>query len=899
MRYSPFRNKVIRLLPQRSARERLEALAQAGYNVARLPGCDVPIDLLSDSGQSALSDRQWAAMMRGDEAYAGSRSFHELEEAIRHVFGLPYTIPAHQGRAAENLLATLLLKPGMTVWCNPLERSTRRIIAHAGAALAEVALPSAWDADDPYPFKGDLDLARLGEAMGPGVVWLSATSGPNGGQPLSLANLTAASAWAHERGLAVVLDASRLHQNAWLVKQREPACRGLTAVAIARKLAACVDYLYLSGKKIGHATIGGLVALKDSTSSERLRNLCVIFEGMPFYGGMAGRDMGALAVGLQEAFDERALAYHEASVLLLFERLQQGGVPMVAPAGGHGVFIDSARFAPGWGPTASASLVAWLYALSGVRAGGVDHPQHGAWVRLAWNARRYDRSQLEWAAEAVLALHAMRDRLSALEMDGTFASIPLGEPRFSVAAPPAAGLMASLAPQPLAPYQSKVVEVAPDLDTARREAALKAAGYNMYLMRADEVEVDLFTDSGTNAMSDEAWASMWPTDESLRGAPAYERFVAAVQATYGFEYVLPAHQGRGAEALLSEAMVSKERPIVIGNESFITTLGHILRCGGRFVDVTIDEAYRMQSENPFKGNLDLEKLQAAIDAHGRDRIAYLNVAVTLNASGGQPVSMDNLRAVGALARAHGLPLYLDATRAVENAWFIQQREPGYGKRPLHELLRELCREADGVTVSGKKDLLVNIGGFLATRDRALAERASIVSERIEGFVTSGGLAYRDLAAMTQGLGEMLDEAYMTHRIHQAQELGARLRAAGIPIVEPIGGHAVFVDAEAFLPRLSRDEHPGHALAAELYRTSGVRGMRVKSPFDVQGARRGVELLRLALPRRVYAAEDLQRAAEALQALHARSDSIRGLEVESEPVAMRATLSRYRPLGGRA
>ncbi|MBO9539236.1 tryptophanase [bacterium] len=896
MLISPYRNKIVHPLALPAPAERLAHLAEAGYNVARLPSAAVYLDLLTDSGQAAMSDRQFSAMGRGDEAYAGSRSFAALAERVEALFGLQFTVPAHQGRAAENLLAQHLLRPGTRVFGNALHSTTRRILAHAEARFHEVGVAHAWDTASTDAFKGDLDLSRLSsthaEGNEPSVVWLAMTSEPIGGQAVSLANVRAVSEWARSHGIPVVVDASRLHENAWRIRCHEAPDQD--AEAIARQVAACCDYLYLSGKKVGLSTVGGLVATADRGAMERLRRHCIVFEGMPFYGGMAGRDMEALAVGLDEAFDDTALAHRAGLIARMAEQLTAAGVPIIQPPGGHAVYLDMDRFAPHLGATASATLTAWLYAIAGVRAAAVDtRDALGAprrLVRLALPARRYDEAQLDWVAKGVAALYAQQEQLPVLLQTGKFEGLPPGEPRFE----PSSEAFEAPSPLsgPITPYYARVVEPAVAPPRAQREAVLAQAGYNLYLLPADAVGIDAFTDSGTNAMSDRAWGEMVAADEAYRGTGAYSRFAEAVRETYGFPYVLPAHQGRGAEALLSETLIRPGRAVVIGNQPFTTTQTHILRCGGRFVDVTVEAAYRPDERHPFKGDVDLDRLEAAIHAHGPERIAYLNLGVTVNASGGQPVRLETLRAIKAIAERHGLPIYLDATRAVENAWFIREREAGMNAYSVSDLVREIAACADGITVSAKKDLMTNIGGFLALRDPAVAERAWKVSERLAGHPASGGLANRDLLAMACGLTEMRDDATVTHRILQVRELGERLLAAGLPVIAPIGGHAVFIDAEAFLPHLGKDAHPGHALAAALYLEAGVRGMMVKGSFE---GRKGVELLRIALARRVYGPSHLDAIAQALIALHRRAATIPGMVVESEPAALRATLSRFRPL----
>ncbi|MCU0622141.1 MAG: tryptophanase, partial [Gemmatimonadales bacterium] len=373
------------------------------------------------------------------------------------------------------------------------------------------------------------------------------------------------------------------------------------------------------------------------------------------------------------------------------------------------------------------------------------------------------------------------------------------------------------------PWKIKMVEPLRVIDRAARERALREAGHNTFLLRSEDVYIDLLTDSGTSAMSDRQWAGMMLGDEAYAGSANFYHLEAAVREHFGYAHVVPTHQGRGAEHLLSKAAI-RPGQFVPGNMYFTTTRLHQELAGGTFVDVVIDEAHDPQSRHPFKGNVDLDKLEALVQRVGADHVAYVSLAGTVNMAGGQPVSLANARALREWSRRHGIRVYLDATRLVENAFFIQEREPGEQGKSIKAILREFCDCTDGAWMSAKKDGLVNIGGWLAVNDAALFEVLGNMAVVYEGLHTYGGLAGRDMEALAIGIGEAVEDAYIRARIGQVRYLGELLLGWGIPIVEPIGGHAIFLDATRFYAHLPQDRFPAQTLAAELYRDSGIRSM---------------------------------------------------------------------------
>ena len=453
------------------------------------------------------------------------------------------------------------------------------------------------------------------------------------------------------------------------------------------------------------------------------------------------------------------------------------------------------------------------------------------------------------------------------------------------------------------PYKIKMVEHLRVTTRAEREAAIEAAGFNTFGLRSEDVYIDLLTDSGTGAMSDRQWAGMMAGDESYAGSRNFYRLEEAVREHYGFEHLIPTHQGRGAEHLLSR-MCIRPGDVVPGNMYFTTTKLHQELAGGEFCDVIVDEAHDPDSDFPFKGNVDLDKLRALIDRVGADRIPYLSLETNVNMAGGQPCSMANIREACELCHAHGILVFLDATRAVENALFIKEREPGYDAWSIKKILREICSHADGCTVSAKKDALVNIGGFLALNDDALAEKARNLVVVYEGLHTYGGLAGRDMEAMAIGIAESVDFDHIHARVGQVEYLGRRLLDAGVPIVRPIGGHGIFVDAARFAPHIPRDEFPAQALAAAIYADSGVRAMERGAVSAGRDRETGenvfpeLELVRLTIPRRVYTQAHMDVTAESVIALHEEPDRIVGLRFTHEPEYLRFFQARFEPVVGR-
>jgi tryptophanase len=451
------------------------------------------------------------------------------------------------------------------------------------------------------------------------------------------------------------------------------------------------------------------------------------------------------------------------------------------------------------------------------------------------------------------------------------------------------------------PFRIKMVEPIKLTTPEYRETALRRAHFNLFQLCAEDVLIDLLTDSGTAAMSSDQWAGMLRGDESYAGARSWYHFERVLRELTGMPHILPTHQGRASERILFELLGGPGK-VIPSNNHFDTTRANIEHSGAEAVDLVIDEGTEPRSRHPFKGNLEPHKLEALIDRVGPACIPLCMVTVTNNSGGGQPVSLANLREVRAICHRHGIPLFLDACRFAENAYLIKKREPDQQHRSARDIAREMFELADGATISAKKDGLANIGGVLLTHDDQLAQRANNLLILTEGFVTYGGLAGRDLEAMAQGFTEVLDEHYLEYRLRSVEYLGEHLLAAGIQIVEPPGGHAIYIDAAAFCPHIPAAQFPGQALACALYRHGGIRSVEIGSvmfgrvdPDTGEAARPPLELLRLAIPRRVYTQSHIDYVVETTIEVFQQRKRIRGLRIVAEPAALRHFTARFEEL----
>lgn len=451
------------------------------------------------------------------------------------------------------------------------------------------------------------------------------------------------------------------------------------------------------------------------------------------------------------------------------------------------------------------------------------------------------------------------------------------------------------------PYKIKMVEPIRLLPREERKRRIQESGYNPFKLKSEDVFIDLLTDSGTGAMSDRQWAGLMKGDEAYAGSRSYYHLEEVATQLFGHRYIMPVHQGRGAEQVLFPLFITPEKRLVLGNMHFDTTRAHIQLAHGEGVDLVIDAAYDTKSELPFKGNIDLDKLEAQLQEQG-DRVAMIIMTVTCNSAGGQPVAMANLKRAYALAQRYGVPLFLDAARFAENAYFIQEREEGYADRSIPDIVREMFQYADGFTMSAKKDGLVNMGGLLAIKEKQ--DWYQKCQERLvpyEGFPTYGGLTGRDMEALAIGLTEVVETDYLAHRIGQVRKLGEQLLTWGVPIQQPVGGHAIFVDAKRMYPHIPAHQFPAQVLACQLYEEAGVRGVEIGSllygrdPKSGEDGRSPVEFLRLTIPRRTYTDNHLYVVAQALRKLLETAEEQSGLELVYEAAVLRHFTAQLKPV----
>jgi tyrosine phenol-lyase len=882
--HEPHKIKTIRGIAFPTLAERKKYLAEAHFNVFNLTPSHVTFDMCS-LGTSAMTQEQLSGQLVGDEAYAGARNFERLQKAVHDVLGHTYVCPTHNVLGCVKLVAATMVPAGSKL---PSNARTRIDVL----APRHVEVPDVRDHTAEI-FTGNVDLGRLEEVLEGGdvaIVGLQAFA--DGQHPFSLENLRAVRSMASRYGKQLIMDGSRVIENAWYIQRHEKGMGSHSIATLVKEIAKTAHVFQIDGAQDPKCPTGGLLVTDNPQDYEHFMNEVVVYEGLHTYGGMAGRTMEVFARGLEEMCIEEEVQWVMQQTEHFTQRLQEAGVPI--ERGCDGAYILAEEFFPHLEAFQQDAFSAALYEISGVRAlahglVGRDNLVPVQIPRLAMTTR-----QLDQVADAIISLYNQRESVPPLEpvQEGMWRD----QMRYR-------WVYSDIEPFEFEtyPFVIHTIERIATLSRDERRRAIAEAGYNTFLLRSADVTIDLLTDSGTSAMSTDQWAAFDGARATPTTSDEYLHLVDVLQEATGYAHIIPTHQGRAAEQILSEIMIEPGQ-LVPGNMYFTTTKLHQELAGGVFADVIVDEAHNPTSDFPWKGNIDMAKLESLVDEHGAEKIAYISFEHSVNMAGGQPVSMENMREVYGYCSSHRIPVFFDATRMAENAYMIQQRDPHYNETKIRDILREMLLYGDGCTVSGKKDFLINIGGLLAFKDnQEWAEKSNHLLRIYEGNITDGGLSTADLAAIAVGVEEMLDDRYIRARVQQTAALGQMLMDAGVPIVTPPGSHAIFLDAKRFLPHIDQDEFPAQRLASEIYVETGVRPMergnvsKGRNPETGKNYRPPLELVRLTIPRRVYTRDHMRAVADGIIRLYEKRDEIRGLRFVYEPEKLRFFQGRFEPV----
>ncbi len=903
----PYKIKEVKKIGTKKPFERWNILKKVQFNTFHVSSDYITFDLVS-RGMSSWSQYQKAAFMIGDEAYAGSKNYIHLKQSAKDILGLTQIVPTHNGIGAEKLLVKTMLTEGQTVLHNRC--CTDGLVAANGGISTNIASKEALSYPEPDKFGGNVDIKLLEKIVKEkgedkiAYIHLETCPAALNGQPFSLANLKAVRSFTDSHSIPLIVDTSHVLENAYWIQKVDETNREL--LDIAREIIALSDIILMDASQDCRSDTGGLIASDNSDYYEKFTNQVVIYEGLHTYGGMTGRAMEVFAVGIEEMQESKYIEWYSNQIAFIYDTLKEKGVPGFR--GGNGIALDVENFLPHLSKDDFPKFVlaASLYILGGLR-GSID----GTWeyhsvgegrriLNLELPRNAYTRNHLLKIANVICSAYEHKDEISGLRL--------LNEPEFvdqAILEPEHFRLFVSFPQEEdwreglFEPYKIAIFEPLKITDKTYRKKAMEDAGYNTFLLNSEDVYIDLLTDSGTSAMSSFQWEGMTNSMDTPYSSKHYLNLVDEFRDSLGFNHIIPTHQGRVAEHIMSQIMI-KPGQVVPGNMYFTTTKLHQEMAGGIFADVIVDEAHDPTSDYPWKGNINIKKLEGEIERAGPENVAYISFEMSVNMAGGQPFSMQNLKELSHLCQKHGIPIMFDATRCVENAYMIKVRDKDYSEKPVREILREMLSYGDGCAISCKKDFLVNMGGILACNSEELADKFQGMLRVWEGEITNGGLDPKDMEALHRGLLDSLDDDYIRMRIEQTQEFGQKLIDAGIPIVHPPGSHAIFIDARRFLPHIDQDQFPAQTLAAAIYMETGVRTMergnvsKGRNPETGKNYRPALELVRCTIPRRVYSNSHFDYVAEGISRLYEKRDKIGGLEFVYEPEVLRFFQGRFKP-----
>ncbi len=870
----PHKIKTIRKININSNLDRAVILREVKYNTFKIRSYDVMYDMTSQ-GTSAKSQEQESGSLVGDETYAGSRNFENLCTSVANVFGHKHVCPTHNLLGSIKLINTTTLKKGDIVPSNssfPCQQ-----VAYLGGNIEHLKK------SDETIFNGNSDLAHL-ESLLKGakqVAFVYFDLYVNGYLPVHPDQIKKAAELCTAHGKSLVLDVSKIVEWTVFVRRQVSEFSTKTIAEIVKETASSAHVIIADAAQDARCNIGALIASNHYDTYEKYMNEVVVYEGLHTYGGMAGRTMEIFARGLNEMVLEPQAVWISQQIQLLADLTPN--VPKYV--GADGIYLKTDEILTQLKSNQAQAFAAFLYQKSGIRCfvfpTKTEHQTAVLPVQIPRLALSND--QIAHIAKAINEVYSEREKIKFFNLSNTPVWTDEAEYEWNN---PAIDKFEWTCEA----HTITTIEYIGVSSKEERQKINDDAGFNTFLLPSSLVGIDLLTDSGTCAQTTEQWSHYNNGVETPASSKDYFDLVAALQDITGYKYIIPTHQGRAAEHIMSQALI--KGGVVPGNMYFTTTKLHQELAGGTFADIICDEAHQPQNTFEWKGNIDLKKLQKLLDEHGAENIPYISFELSVNLAGGQPVSMDNAREVYEFCKSYNIPVMFDATRAVENAYMIKKKDARYHEKSIRDILRELFSYGDGCTVSSKKDYLVNIGGFLGIRDdNKFYIKALELLRGFEGTITNGGMSAADMAVHAEGVQEMIDYNYISQRVEQTQYLGKKLKDAGIPIVEPVGTHAVFVDARRFLPHIEQDNYPAQALAAALYVDSGVRAMErgnVSSGRKKNGEnyRPKLELIRLTIPRRAYTNAHMDLVAESIINLYKKRDQIKPLEFVYEPENLR-------------
>lgn len=875
----PHKIKTIRKVEFTTLDKRLDVLRKAFYNTFKINSDYVTFDMTSQ-GTSVMSQDQLSGLFIGDETYAGSRNFEHLLEIVKKTFGFDYVCPTHNLKGSHKLITTTMVTEGDMIYSNS---RLPELLSKDKSASVEILMENENDDN----FSGNINISELNNKLSgkTNIPYVYIELYKSGYKPVSISNLEEAHKVCVANKVPLIVNFSRIVENANYIRENISEYADMNLADIIKKISTLTDVCVLDAAQDPRCNTGGLIATNEYNLYEKYMNEVVVYEGLHTYGGMAGRTMEIFARGIKEMIYENQALWIAQQIKDFASLLK--GVPYIL--GSDGIYIKADEFFPHINENQTKTLAALLYLKSGVRIFLDGLYSDCNIIPLQISRLAFNKNQLTQIAEVLNELYAERDTVKGLKL----INVPewSDEAQFEWNVPKIAGYNFDCEPHII----TTIEYVGVDTIEERRKIIIEV-GYNTFLLPSKDITIDFLTDSGTTAQSVKQWSAYNEGVETQASSKDYFDFVKTLQDITGYKYIVPAHQGRAGEHIMSQCLIKDG--FIPGNMYFTTTKLHQELAGGTFVDVIVDEAHDPQSTFIWKGNIDLKKVQAIIDKHGEGCIPYISFELSVNLAGGQPVSMDNAKDVYEFCKKHNIPQMFDATRAVENAYMIKKKDPRYKDKSIKEILLELFSYGDGCTVSSKKDYLVNIGGFLAIRDDEVFYKKALNMLRIyEGSVTNGGISAADMGVHAQGVREMIQFEYIRARVEQTQYLGEKLLEAGIPIVEPAGTHAIFLDAKRFLPHLDQDEYPAQALASALFVDSGVRAMErgnVSSGRKKNGEnyRPKLELVRLTIPRRAYTNSHMDMVAESIIKLYKKRDTIKGLKFVYEPENLRFFQGRF-------